>query len=307
MKPKVLLAGGTGYIGKYLSEVIENDAELFAISKYPDNKKTDDVEMTWIQCDIFHYEQVVAAMNQIDIAEFFIDPTKNSAKITQSSARDLTLIAADNFGRAAAINQVKKVIYIPGSRYDNETIERLGAYGTPVETTNLVFKRSLVNVELQVSKYDDVRSTMKVVLPKGWTLKNVVNHFIAWMGYTKGTFVKTEKSHDQFKIYIKNKVRPLAVFKIEETADGIITLILLSGSLVKKYTVNQGKLEFRLIKESAVVYIHLYDYIPRLFWPIYYFIQAPMQKMMIHGFEVDCRIKDFQSRLKSGENMKYTK
>ncbi|MFA1038127.1 auxiliary protein GraX/ApsX, partial [Staphylococcus aureus] len=232
MKPKVLLAGGTGYIGKYLSEVIENDAELFAISKYPDNKKTDDVEMTWIQCDIFHYEQVVAAMNQIDIAVFFIDPTKNSAKITQSSARDLTLIAADNFGRAAAINQVKKVIYIPGSRYDNETIERLGAYGTTVETTNLVFKRSLVNVELQVSKYDDVRSTMKVVLPKGWTLKNVVNHFIAWMGYTKGTFVKTEKSHDQFKIYIKNKVRPLAVFKIVETADGIITLILLSGSLV---------------------------------------------------------------------------
>lgn len=71
-------------------------------------KKTDDVEMTWIQCDIFHYEQVVAAMNQVDIAVFFIDPTKNSAKITQSSARDLTLIAADNFGRAAAINQVKK-------------------------------------------------------------------------------------------------------------------------------------------------------------------------------------------------------
>ena len=52
--------------------------------------------------------------------------------------------------------------------------------------------------------------------------------------------MKTEKSHDQFKIYIKNKVRPLAVFKIVETADGIITLILLSGSLVKKYTVNQG-------------------------------------------------------------------
>lgn len=136
MKPKVLLAGGTGYIGKYLSEVIENDAELLLYQNIQ-TIKTDDVEMTWIQCDIFHYEQVVAAMNQIDIAVFFIDPTKNSAKITQSSARDLTLIAADNFGRAAAINQVK-VIYIPGSRYDNETIERLGAYGTTVETTNLV-------------------------------------------------------------------------------------------------------------------------------------------------------------------------
>ncbi len=48
MKPKVLLAGGTGYIGKYKHENNENDAEFFTISKYPDNKKTDDVEMTWI-------------------------------------------------------------------------------------------------------------------------------------------------------------------------------------------------------------------------------------------------------------------
>ncbi|GKS37871.1 hypothetical protein SASK139_01090 [Staphylococcus argenteus] len=39
MKPKVLLAGGTGYIGKYLSEVIENDADLYVISKYPEKKK----------------------------------------------------------------------------------------------------------------------------------------------------------------------------------------------------------------------------------------------------------------------------
>ena len=31
MKPKVLLAGGTGYIGKYLSRVIEKDAELLRI------------------------------------------------------------------------------------------------------------------------------------------------------------------------------------------------------------------------------------------------------------------------------------
>ena len=34
MKPKVLLAGGTGYIGKYLSRVIEKDAELYALSKW---------------------------------------------------------------------------------------------------------------------------------------------------------------------------------------------------------------------------------------------------------------------------------
>ena len=119
--------------------------------------------------------------------------------------------------------------------------------------------------------------------------------------------MKTEKSHDQFKIYIKNKVRPLAVFKIVETADGIITLILLSGSLVKKYTVNQGKLEFRLIKRiisRLYTSIRLY---PSIILADLLLYTSTNAKMMIHGFEVDCRIKDFQSRLKSGENMKYTK
>lgn len=79
---------------------------------------------------------------------------------------------------------------------------------------------------------------MKVVLLKGWILKNVVNYFIVWMGYIKGIFVKIEKLYDQFKIYIKNKVWLFVVFKIEEIVDGIIILILLSGSLVKKYIVN---------------------------------------------------------------------
>lgn len=39
MKPNVLLAGGSGYIGKNISSVIENDANLFALSKYPSTKR----------------------------------------------------------------------------------------------------------------------------------------------------------------------------------------------------------------------------------------------------------------------------
>ena len=45
-------------------------------------------------------------MAGMDVAVFYLDPTKNSAKLTQAT-RDLNLIAADNFGRAAAINQIK--------------------------------------------------------------------------------------------------------------------------------------------------------------------------------------------------------
>ena len=52
MKPKVLLAGGTGYIGKYLSRVIEKDAELYALSKYPKPDKGSTEEITWLKSDI---------------------------------------------------------------------------------------------------------------------------------------------------------------------------------------------------------------------------------------------------------------
>ena len=39
-------------------------------------------------------------MSGMNIAVFYLDPNKNSAKLTQATARDLNLIAADNFARA---------------------------------------------------------------------------------------------------------------------------------------------------------------------------------------------------------------
>ncbi|WP_213406021.1 NAD-dependent epimerase/dehydratase family protein [Staphylococcus pasteuri] len=307
MKPKVLLAGGTGYIGKHLSSVIEEDAELYVLSKYPKPEHEATTNMTWLQSDIFNYQDVVESMKNIDIAIFYLDPTKNSAKLTQATARDLNLIAADNFGRAAAVNQVKKLVYIPGSRNDNQTIERLGAYGVPVERTQLEIKRPHINVELQVSKYDDVRTATKIVLPKKWTLNQVVEYFFNWLDKTRGTIVKTYKSNDYYYIYVKNKNKPLAILKRMITEKDLITLQLVGGRLVKSNAKKQGKLEFRLLKGNAIVLVHLFDYIPKMFWPVYYFVQAALQGMMMRGFEVDCRIKHFQGRIQSGEKIKYTK
>lgn len=72
-------------------------------------------------------------------------------------------------------------------------MERLGAYGAPVECTNVEVKRPHINVELQTSKYDDVRTAMKMVLPKKWTLNQLVDYYSQWLDETKGTFVHTKK------------------------------------------------------------------------------------------------------------------
>ena len=38
MKPNILLAGVTGYIGKYLIESIKDEGILYTLSKYPKEK-----------------------------------------------------------------------------------------------------------------------------------------------------------------------------------------------------------------------------------------------------------------------------
>lgn len=305
MKPKVLLAGATGYIGKNLIASIKSEAQLYTLSKYP--KEEEVQEVIWLKKDIYNYQDVVSAMEGMNIAIFYLDPTKHSAKLTDATAKDLNIIAADNFGRAAAINKVTKIIYIGGSRFDRETVERLSAYGVTVEETENRVVRPNVSAELQVSKYDDVRTAMNMQLPVSWTLDYMVKAYMSWLNETKGTIIHSYNEGDNFFIYLKRKDRPLLILHKVQTAEDIITMHLVGGSLTKPNIQKQGKLEFRSLKGSSKVMVHLYDYIPKVIWPIYYISQAPFQKMMLRGFDVDCRIKNFQQRLRSGENMKYTK
>ena len=305
MKPNILLAGVTGYIGKNLIQHIKNDANLYTLSKYP--KEEDFKEVTWLKKDIYNYMDVLSAMEDMDIAIYYLDPTKHSAKLTQATARDLNLIAADNFGRAAAKNGISKIIYISGSRFDYETIQRLSSYGVFVEKTETTVSRPHVSVELQSSKYDDVRSALSIQLPMNWTLEQLVEYYFKWLNETKGTLLHTYKEEEDYVIYLKDKSKPVLVFHKMQIEDDIISLHLVGGTLVKPNLLKQGKLEFRRLKDTQTVVVHLYDYIPKLVWPVYYLIQSPFQGLMMRGFEIDCRIKHFNGRIQSGEDIKYTK
>lgn len=305
MKPNILLAGVTGYIGKTLIHSIKDEGNLYTLSKYP--KEKDFQEVIWLKKDIYNYDDVLNAMEDMDIAIYYLDPTKHSAKLTQATARDLNLIASDNFGRAAAENGIGKIIYISGSRFDHETIQRLSAYGVPVEQTEAIVSRQHVAVELQVSKYDDVRSALSIQLPMNWTLDQMVEYYFNWLNETKGTMLHAYKDKDNYVIYIKDKQKPVLVLHKMQVESDMIVLHLVSGSIVKANVIKQGKLEFRMLKGTQTVLVHLYDYIPKLVWPVYYLFQSPFQGLMLRGFEIDCRIKHFNGRIQSGEDIKYTK
>ena len=45
-------------------------------------------------------------------------------------------------------------------------------YGVPVETTETLSNAPIYNVELQVSKYNDIRTALRMILPRKWSLNN---------------------------------------------------------------------------------------------------------------------------------------
>lgn len=307
MKANVLISGGSGYIGKHLISTLKDVGNLFTITKY----KADmiDKDITWRKCDIYVLKDMIEALEGIDIAIYYLDPNKKSAKLTQSTARNLNLLASDNMAKACKENNVKKIIYITGSPFDQETIDTLKSTGIEVQVTEQSIKRPAVSIELQKSKFDDVRSVDRMPIPYDWDMEQVVKYYFEWLQETSGTLVTTELIGDTYNVYFKHRSNPL--LKLQRITPSIhedlIQFKVVGGTLAVNLYEDNGVLEFRKLKLTNEFIVHLYNYIPRIPWSIYYLTQAPIHNVTMKGFEVDCRIKDFQLRTSAGEIKKYTK
>ncbi|QHW37913.1 NAD(P)H-binding protein [Staphylococcus ursi] len=305
MKPNVLLAGGTGYIGKTLIHTLAERCCIHTISKYPKNQAHSAVN--WIEADIYNYLDVLRAMRDIDIAVYFLDPTKHSAKMTRALAKDLNMIAADNFGRAAAQQGVKEIIYVKGSQFDDETIQQLGVYGVPVRFTSKQINRPHISVEFQGAKYNDIRLVHHIPKPLKWPLDSFIHQMGVWLTQTPGTRVSIRYVNHQIEVYDKKQKRLLMVFEMNKIDNMLYRLKLIKGRIAKVKDGKHAIIEFRYIQQLDVVIVHLFDYIPRAWWPVSYFIQVPFFQMLVRGFDTKCRIQNYYDRQQNGEDLHYTK
>lgn len=307
MKGNVLISGGSGYIGKHLISTLKDVGNLYTITKYEADMI--DMDITWRKCDIYVLKDMIDALEGIDIAIYYLDPNKKSAKLTQSTARNLNLLASDNMAKACKENNVKKIIYITGSPFDQETIDTLKSTGIEVQATEQSIKRPAVSIELQKSKFDDVRSVDRMPIPYEWDMEQVVKYYFEWLQETSGTLVTTELIGDKYNVYFKHRSNPL--LKLQRITPSIhedlIQFKVVGGALAVNLYEDNGVLEFRKLRLTNEFIVHLYNYIPRIPWSIYYLSQAPIHNVTMKGFEVDCRIKDFQLRTTAGEIKKYTK
>jgi uncharacterized protein YbjT (DUF2867 family) len=150
-RPKVAIAGATGFIGAALCRRLSEHFDVVALSRgraSAAGSAGGDAgrdAITWRRCDLYSLLDVERALEGCDYAIYLVHSMLPSARMTQASFEDLDLILADNFARAAASQRVRHVVYVGGlipptprdelSRHLQsrlEVEETLAAYGTPV-------------------------------------------------------------------------------------------------------------------------------------------------------------------------------
>ena len=143
MKQKIVLAGATGFIGRWIIKEFQDDYHIIALSRKkvvtnPNNK------ILWRTVDLYSMSSTEKALEGVDIAIYLVHSMQPSTRLNQGKFEDTDLLLADNFSRAAQKNKLKQVIYLGGilpkdkhrisnhllSRYEVE--KTLGSGTTPL-------------------------------------------------------------------------------------------------------------------------------------------------------------------------------
>ena len=140
---KIIVAGASGFIGRALGKSLAETFHLIGLSRAaiaPGGGYTE------YRCaDLFSLRNSEEALAGADVAIYLVHSMMPAARLVQGHFRDLDILCADNFARAAASNGVKHIIYVGGLLPDAvelsehlesrlEVEKTLGATGIPVTT-----------------------------------------------------------------------------------------------------------------------------------------------------------------------------
>ncbi|MFP4080577.1 MAG: NAD(P)H-binding protein [Ectothiorhodospira sp.] len=142
---RITIAGASGFIGTALCHELAGDHQVTALTRSRARAATPDPDtrITWRHCDLFSQPDVTRTLKGCDCAIYLIHSLAPSSRLTQATPRDMDLILADNFARAAAANGVRQIVFVSGLIPESFRISRLlwsrrevemvlGAHGVPV-------------------------------------------------------------------------------------------------------------------------------------------------------------------------------
>lgn len=131
----IVVAGAAGLVGRALPAALGDDYDLIGLTRHPVIPATTPStqhDYTWRVADLFSRRQTLEALQGADAAIYLVHSMHPSAALTQGRVRDMDLLCADNFARAASHHGIKKVICISSLSASNEIETTLAARGASV-------------------------------------------------------------------------------------------------------------------------------------------------------------------------------
>ena len=127
-KPTIVIAGATGFIGRWFIERFHQDFNIIALSRGR-MKSTDDYNKAeWRQVELYSLSSTEATLKGADYALYLVHSMHPTTRLHQGTFEDTDLLLADNFGRAAKANGIKQIVFMGGLLPDDESIDELSRH-----------------------------------------------------------------------------------------------------------------------------------------------------------------------------------
>jgi nucleoside-diphosphate-sugar epimerase len=112
----IALAGASGFVGTSLRLALGDQYRWIALTRSETvaQYKPGRTGTEWRQCDLFSLPQVRDALKGADQAVYMVHSMLPSSRLVQGNFRDMDLLLADNFARAAEEAGVRRIIYLGG-------------------------------------------------------------------------------------------------------------------------------------------------------------------------------------------------
>jgi uncharacterized protein YbjT (DUF2867 family) len=147
-RPTVVIAGATGFIGRWFIDRFHQEFNIIALSRGRMLPEEGYDKAEWRQVELYSLTSTEAALSGADYAIYLVHSMQPSTRLHQGDFEDTDLLLADNFGRAAKVNGLKQILFMGGllPDYDSpsqlsrhlrsrwEVEQTLGEAGVPVTT-----------------------------------------------------------------------------------------------------------------------------------------------------------------------------
>lgn len=113
MKPTLVIAGASGFIGRWFISEYAHKYNIRALSR-AEVVPSQDSNVQWEKVNLYSLSSTTKALEGADYALYLVHSMAPSSRLNQGTFEDTDLLLADNFARAAEAQHLKHIVFIGG-------------------------------------------------------------------------------------------------------------------------------------------------------------------------------------------------